>query len=75
MYVYGLTLKWVSGKTGPHHAKVGNCHLSVTVRETIVKRTNIEKRNSRTVVLLLKEKLLCCRRCVGPRTTTAVFTL
>jgi hypothetical protein len=38
----GLTLKWVSGKTGPHHAEVGNCHLSVTVRETIVKRTNIE---------------------------------
>lgn len=38
-----LTLKWVSGKTGSHHAEIGDCHLFVTVRETIEKRTNIEK--------------------------------
>jgi len=41
-----LALKWVSGKTGPHHAVIGNRHISVTVqRETFVRQTNIEKRN------------------------------
>lgn len=46
-----LTLKWVSGKTRPHHAEIGNCHLSVTVtRETLAKRTDIDELKTRESV-------------------------